>query len=336
MNNPIEENLQLLHGGDVAAAQALFGGRREDWLDLSTGINPAAYVFDWPAEPFATRLPQKDDLNRLLAAAQKYYGVKSPDSIVAAPGTQALIQLLPRLFPPTSVAILGPTYEEHAACWRRAGHRVDIVEDVSDATGAQIAIIVNPNNPTGKLLPADDLFALREKMARNNGLLVVDEAFADVTPNASISSEAGRGGLLVLRSFGKFFGLAGLRLGFALSSPSLAAKLRQEIGPWAVSGPAIAIGATALADQEWVRTARLKLAQGSEQLDALLISAGMEIVGGTHLFRLGQSRVASDIATALARSHILVRRFAVQPQWLRFGLPGKSADFERLREALFG
>lgn len=334
MNKPIEENAKLSHGGDLAGAQARFGGRREDWLDLSTGINPAVYPFNWPAADFAARLPQRDDVDWLLAAAQEYYGVKSPDSIVAAPGTQALIQLVPRLFPPTSVAIAGPTYEEHAACWRRAGHRVEIVESIANAADAQIAIAVSPNNPTGKLFAPEYLLAMSEKLARRGGLLVVDEAFADVTPDASVSSAAGEDGLLVLRSFGKFFGLAGLRLGFALASSSLAAKLREEIGPWAVSGPAVAIGAAALADRDWIGTARLKLAQNCERLDALLVKAGMEIAGGTHLFRLARSHAAGEIANGLARSHILVRRFAAQPQWLRFGLPGETADFERLARAL--
>lgn len=336
MNEPIKENPELSHGGDIAGAQSLFGGKRKDWLDLSTGINPTAYAFDRPAARFTTQLPQKDDLSHLLAAAQAYYGAGSPSGIVAAPGTQALIQLIPRIFRPTSVAIAGPTYKEHATCWRRAGHLVDVVEDLADAADAKIAIVVNPNNPTGKLLTPEYLFATSEKLAHDGGLLVVDEAFADVTPDASVSAEASKDGLLVLRSFGKFFGLPGLRLGFALSSSSLAAKLRGEVGPWAVSGPAIAIGTAALSDREWIEETRFKLARESKRLDTLLMQAGMEIVGGTHLFRLAKSNRARSIAHDLAQSHIWVRRFAEEPQWLRFGLPGKDADFERLAISLLG
>jgi cobalamin biosynthetic protein CobC len=317
------------HGGDLAAAGARFG--RQDFLDLSTGINPTAYpVGILPTECWS-RLPGPDAALRRAAAA--HYEVGDPRCIVSAAGSQALIQLLPRLFPAGQVAVIGPTYGELSRCWRGAGRAVAEVAEI-DALPAQsrIVVLANPNNPDGRVTAPDRLLALAETLARRDGMLIVDEAFADCDPAASVSPAAGAPGLLVLRSFGKFFGLAGLRLGFALAPPVLAAALRRALGPWPVSGPALAIGEAALVDQAWIARTRAELARQAAALDAALRQAGLEVIGGCALFHLVATDQAAALTEHLGSRGILVRTFAEHPGWLRFGLPGAAC--ERLTAAL--
>ncbi|NNG04622.1 MAG: threonine-phosphate decarboxylase, partial [Inquilinus sp.] len=282
----------IFHGGDLAWAERRFGRPAAGWVDLSTGINPWPYPLPTlPAEAWA-RLPDAAALGALEAAAAGCYGAPSPEHIAAAPGTQALIRLLPRLRPPGRVAVVGPTYAEHAAGWRDAGHRVVDAADpldaeaaaadpVAAATGTDIVVVTNPNNPDGRTHAPEALLAAAEALAARGRLLLVDEAFADVAPEVSLAPHCGRPGLVVLRSFGKFFGLAGLRLGFALAEPALAATIRAALGPWPVAGPAIAVARTALADRAWIAGTRARLAEAAAELRATLAAAGLAIVGGT-------------------------------------------------------
>ncbi|MDP1839524.1 MAG: threonine-phosphate decarboxylase CobD [Reyranella sp.] len=314
----------LAHGGDLSAIQRRFPEAPEPWIDLSTGINPVPYpVVDLGPETWS-RLPTRQQEQALLEAAAGRYGVRDPATIVAAPGTQALIQLLPRLVEKSRIAVLGPTYEEHAHCWARQGHDVGVV---SAFERADVTIVVNPNNPTGKLLPPDML-------RQDHGLLIVDEAFVDLLPReASLAADL-PASTIVLRSFGKVYGLAGVRLGFAIAEKPLADRIRDELGPWAVSGPALEIGRRALADPAWLQAATVRLAADRQKLDALLVSAGCEILGGTPLFCLVHHPDAAGLADRLGRRGIHVRRFAREPQWLRFGLPASSVEFNRVAAAL--
>jgi cobalamin biosynthetic protein CobC len=320
------------HGGDLAAAEARWGIPLRGWLDLSTGINPAPYPI--PAiDPAAWhRLPQHDRLRQLLATARDAYGAPVDAPIVAAPGTQILIQLLPRLRPGARVAILGPTYGEHAACWTAEGADVTVVETLDAA--ADVVVLVNPNNPDGRIVSPDRLRALADDLAARGGLLVVDEAFADVAVQASIAAEAGRPGLLILRSFGKFFGLAGVRLGFALGTTAEIDRLARLLGPWAVPGPAIEIGIAALSDRAWQGETRTRLSAEAARLVATLEAHGLQDRGGTDLFRLVEHPDAAAVWDRLGRAGILVRPFPDRPTLLRFGLPGSEAGFARLAEAL--
>jgi cobalamin biosynthesis protein CobC len=318
------------HGGEVDAAAEQCGIARDRWLDLSTGINPKPYPLPELAREYWHRLPDASLDVWLRESAASYYRVTDPEQVVAAPGSQAIIQCLPRLLPPTRVAVVSPTYREHVTCWSAAQHNVVEVrapEEVSEDTG--IVVLANPNNPDGRLFSPERLLRLTEER-----LLIVDEAFADVVPNVSLAPHAGRPNLIVLRSFGKFFGLAGMRLGFALTGEPSATLLRRGLGPWAVSGPAAAIGAVALADDAWARAARVRLMAAAGRLDGLLMRAGLRIAGGTSLFRLVEHASAEELFDSLARSAILVRRFSERPQWLRFGMPGDDEGFERLRQAL--
>ncbi len=319
----------ILHGGDLDGARMTFPEAPEPWVDLSTGINPWPYPLP-PIPPDAwTRLPARHAESALLEAAVACYGAPSPDMAAAASGSQALIQLLPRMRAPGTVAVLGPTYAEHAAGWAGAGHRVTETASIDDAA-ADVLVVVNPNNPDGRILPAADLLALAERQAARGGWLVVDEAFADVTPAASLAPHAGRPGLVVLRSFGKFFGLAGLRLGIALAERALAAALRAAIGPWAVSGPGLAVATAALSDSAWIAATRAHLHAEAERLDRLLVEAGLTVVGGTSLFRLVCDPRAPQLYNALGQAGILVRRFDYRTDWLRLGLPAGEDGRERL------
>jgi cobalamin biosynthetic protein CobC len=322
------------HGGDLAAAEARWGIPARGWLDLSTGINPVPYPI--PAiDPTAWhRLPQHDRLRQLLVAARDAYGASATAPIVAAPGTQILIQLLPRLRPGARVAILGPTYGEHAACWMAEGAEVTAVETLDAAAAADVVVLVNPNNPDGRIVAPDRLLALADHLAARGGLLVVDEAFAEVAPRASVAAAAGRPGLLILRSFGKFFGLAGVRLGFALGAAAEIDRLARLLGPWAVPGPAIEIGIAGLSDRAWQGETRARLSADAAQLATILQAHGLQDRGGTDLFRLVEHPDATGVWDRLGRAGILVRPFPDRPTLLRFGLPGSEAGFAGLAEAL--
>jgi cobalamin biosynthetic protein CobC len=322
------------HGGNLSQAAVRFGIPEEDWLDLSTGISPIPYPDTALSPASLARLPSAGGLAALLSAARAAYGVPAAGGLCAAAGTQALIQALPLVTAARDVAVLSPTYSEHAQVWRSSGRAVREVTDLAETGGAAVVIVTSPNNPDGRRWDPAALDAVRAPLARAGGLLIVDEAFADVAPEISLAPMAGADGLVVLRSFGKFFGLAGLRLGFAAGPPALIAEIEARLGPWAVSGPALEIGRRALADRRWIAETRARLAALRHRLDELLRSAGYELIGGTDLFRLVACDDAQAVFLALARAGVLTRPFAGQPRWLRIGIPGDAAAFDRLARAL--
>lgn len=325
----------LIHGGDLSAARRLFPGASEPFIDLSTGINPNPYPLPKLSPDLFARLPDQAALERLTQIAARAYGAPSAAHVIAAPGTQILLPQVAALVPPGRAAILGPTYAEHGHAAALAGHRVTEVSEIGALGDAALVVVVNPNNPDGRIVAHDVLLKLVEAAQRRRRMIVIDETFMDVgPPGASLAPDVDRGNVVVLRSFGKFFGLAGLRLGFAVAAPAIAARLRQLLGPWAVSGPAIAVGEAALADRDWTETTRQRLAQAVARLDAILIGVGLDIVGGTPLFRLVRTPAAMALFEQLGRAGIFVRRFAEQPQWLRFGLPASEVEWQRLSAAI--
>lgn len=327
------DGTRLEHGGDLSEARRLFPAAPEPWIDLSTGINPVPYPL--PCIPAAAwqRLPARADEAALLAAARVTYRVPDSAGIVAAPGTQILIETIPTLAPAGSeVAVLGPTYGEHAHAWRKAGFAVREATGPDAAGTAAIVVIVNPNNPDGRTVARADLNRIAARLAGMGGLLVVDEAFADFAPEASIVPDLPPA-TIILRSFGKTYGLAGLRLGFAIGSADLAARLAGRLGPWAVPGPALHVGRIALTDADWLAAARAGRETDSVRLDALLASSG-RVAGGTALFRLLETPEAPALFERLGRHGIHVRRFAAYPHRLRFGLPGGGPAWQRLAAAL--
>jgi cobalamin biosynthetic protein CobC len=322
------------HGGDLGAARLLFPGAPEPFIDLSTGINPYPYPIPQLPPDLFTRLPEAAGLDRLAAVAAQAYGAPSAAHVVPAPGTQILLPLVAALVRPGRAAVLGPTYAEHIRAAALVGHRVEEVADLSRLPNVDLAVVVNPNNPDGRIVSREALLACASGLLAS-GVLVVDEAFMDVGADGnSVAPDVGCGNIVVLRSFGKFFGLAGLRLGFALASPAIAAQVRATLGPWAVAGPAIAIGVAALSDQSWAQTTRARLAQAARRLDHILAGAGLEIAGGTSLFRLVRTTAAPELFHHLGRAGILVRRFGGQAAWLRFGLPASEPDWQRLAAAI--
>jgi cobalamin biosynthetic protein CobC len=325
----------LAHGGDLSAGRLLFPDAPEPFVDLSTGINPYSYPIPRLEPDAFLRLPEPAAVLRLAAVAAQAYGAPSTVHVVAAPGTQILLPYVAALVAPGRAKVLGPTYSEHVRIARLVGHSATEVADVWQLRDANLAIVVNPNNPDGRVVGKDELLGIADDLRPRGGLLMVDEAFMDVGPaGASLVDEAARGNIVVLRSFGKFFGLAGVRLGFAIAALEIAARLNALLGPWAVSGPAIAIGEIALADFSWAAETRDALGRGAGRLDETLRRVGLDVAGGTALFRLVRTSRAVDLFHHLGRAGILVRRFAEQPTWLRFGLPDNEDVWVRLRTAL--
>lgn len=292
-----------VHGGRLKAARAAYPDVRGEWVDLSTGINPWGYpVAGLVADDWA-RLPEPEDLAELEAAAADYFGVDAA-CVVAVPGSDLAMRLLPGLLPDVRrMAISGPTYGGHKEAW---GARA--VEPIEGADGWTV---VRPNNPDGRVLAVDGL----------PGVVIVDEAFADVTAGVGCFVP----GRIVLRSFGKFFGLGGLRLGFVIADRGFAERVRGVIGAWPVSGPAVKIGTLAYRDGDWISATRERLRVAAGRLDEVIVAAGLEIIGGTSLFRL----VRGDRSERLAQAGILVRRF---PGAMRIGLPADDVALQRLSE----
>ena len=313
------------HGGNLDWAMQTYGGT--GWIDLSTGINRVPYPLpDLPATAW-TSLPGRTATAALLAAAGSAYGTTAPIAVLS--GAQGAIQLIPHLDRRGTARVLGPTYNEHAAALRLAGWQVDEVTTLAALAGADLAVVVNPNNPDGRLHGRAMLQDLLGKVGR----LVVDESFADPAPAQSLAGVAGRPGLIVLRSFGKFYGLAGLRLGFALGPADDIARLSALAGPWPVAGAALAIGTQALNDGAWQQATAQRLAVEAEALDRIGVSFGWQVAGGTSLFRLYDTPDAMAAQTHLARQQIWSRIFPYSTRWLRLGVPGSPAEWARLQSA---
>lgn len=311
-------NSERDHGGGLDAAIARYGGARSDWSDLSTGINPQPYPLPaLPADAW-TALPDADAMACLIGAARRHWAVPVDAAILATPGASLPIAQMPGLARGTRVCIPTPTYNEHAAAFVAAGWTV------ATSGPADAQVIVHPNNPDGRIWTARDLTA---------PFCVIDESFGDVLPGSSMMPVLRRGGALILKSFGKFWGLAGLRLGFVIGDPALVAQLSGRIGPWAVSGPALHIGAAALNDNGWTAQTRLRLSRDSIRLDGLMMRAGARLQGGTTLFRLYDVSDAALWQDRLARHRVWSRIFPYSDRLLRLGLP-RPEHWQRLEAAL--
>lgn len=308
----------LEHGGRLRAAAARWNIPLADWLDLSTGISPWPYPLPAPPAEIWQRLPEEED--GLEAAARAYYG---SEHLLMLPGSQAAIQVLPKLFPPGRVAMPAPLYNEHPAAWQAAGHTL-----VGWKAPSDYAVLCNPNNPTGQRFRRD---ALLER-ARGLRLLVVDEAFIDVDPRESLIG-CGEKNIVVLRSLGKFFGLAGARVGCAIGAPPLLGRLQEALGLWAIAHPARWAARLALADRDWQAAQRTRLQSATAGLATLLHDSGLGDPTGCALFQYVVTPRAAVLHEALARRALLVRRFD-DPPALRFGLPGDDSAWQRLTRVL--
>lgn len=321
----------LEHGGRLRAAASRYAIPVTQWLDLSTGINPNG----WPVPAIPKHVWQQlpEDEDELTTIAQSYY--QAP-ALLPVAGSQAAIQMLPELRPPCQVGILSFGYAEHAAAWSRAGHTLHPLrsEEIDQQINhLDVLLLIHPNNPTGECFCREQLLIWRQKLANRGGWLIVDEAFIDATPEESLAQHSTLPGLIILRSLGKFFGLAGARVGFVLAEASLLKALNERLGPWAVSGPARWVASRALQDRPWQQQARQQLNQQRCQLDQLLQSIELKPSGGCALFQWVVTPMAKEIHHQLAKQGILSRLF-LEPSSLRFGLPANEAAFNRLETAL--
>jgi cobalamin biosynthesis protein CobC len=328
-------NRPVFHGGDLGWAISAYGVGDQPWIDLSTGINPCAYPIPPLPNEAWTHLPEAKPERALLDAARSYYALPKNYALTPTPGTQSILQLLPLLRSASKVAIKSMTYAEHAHCWQKAGHEICATKNWQDLTEkVDICVIVNPNNPTAEFFTPGDIQKIRDTHLKADGLIIVDEAFMDVTPERSCCHNLQSDGLLVLKSFGKFFGLAGLRLGFVAGDPRWVSKLRDQLGPWCVSGPATTIGTTAFKDQTWQKTTRDRLQHDMARLTKLLQTASLKIAGRTGLFALTYSEQSTQIFEHLCQHQILTRPFPAYPGHIRFGLPHTEPNWLRLENTL--
>lgn len=328
------KDIDLLHGGNLASVQTLFPDAPLPWLDLSTGINPWPFAYTPISAEAFTNLPAAALQQRATLAAVRAFGCE-PEQIVLTPGSQAAIQLMPTLRPAKKVAIVTPTYSEHALSWRRSGAETIEISGLPHAhDGFDAVVVVNPNNPDGHIHSHDELTRLANDLARTGGHLIVDEAFADVDPSISLAARAFAPNIALLRSFGKFFGLAGIRLGAIIGAPSLVSTATAHMGPWAVSGPALEIAAQAYADTAWQSSMRARLADAANELDSALRATGVTPSGGTSLFRWIATEDAHHTWRVLVSKGIYTRRFAWSTTHLRIGIPASDSDQQRLIEAL--
>ncbi|RLA05222.1 MAG: threonine-phosphate decarboxylase [Gammaproteobacteria bacterium] len=327
----------LEHGGRLRDAAQQYDIPLNEWLDLSTGISPWCYPFTLPGVASWQRLPEvNDDLNQ---TASRYYGT---NSLLALPGSQAAISMLPLLRTPARVLLLGPTYNEHGHAWRQAGHRVE--ETYQLPTPDQLArvdvlVIVNPNNPTGRVIAREQLMQWYEQLPKRSWM-IIDEAFVDSRPNLSLLpaiNQVENSRILVLRSLGKFFGLAGARVGFALGSRQLIQLLEQKmtslLGAWPVSGPARNVAMQALADLPWQQQQRRRLSNSNQRLVNLLAELAHPADGQSDFFCWIKSLQARQWQQTLAEQGIWCRCFTT-PDAIRLGLPANESEWRRLKQAL--
>lgn len=312
------------HGGGLDRAIAQYGGARNDWLDLSTGINPVPYPTAHIQDDAWTALPDSAAMSDLAGAARAFWNIPADVGILAAPGASALIARMPALMgDPRPVRISRPTYNEWAAAFENAGWTVK-----EDAPDCGVGVYVNPNNPDGTC----HRFGVGG-VGEAGQFVIFDESFCDPVPDLSNMAHVSRGQIAIIKSFGKFWGLAGLRLGFLIGPQNFIDRMADMLGPWPVSGPALTIGARALKDTDWAARTRQRLTADYLRLDALMAARGAGPGIGTHLFRLYHVGDAAAWQDHLARHHIWTRIFPYSAKMLRLGLPD-PAGWHRLETAL--
>ncbi len=321
----------LKHGGRLLEAVQQYQIPLAKWLDLSTGINPNGYSIPAIPDSIWQRLPE--DLDELISAAQQYYQCSD---ILAVAGSQAAIQSLPLLRPAGTTGIVTASYAEHAYAWKKAGHKILNIpahEVEQSINQLDTLVLVNPNNPTAQTFTEKQCLSWLKNLNQRKGWLIIDEAFIDCTPELSLSKLAPLEGLIILRSIGKFFGLAGLRAGFVLAEPTILKSLNELLGPWTISNPSRFVCAHALQDKAWQEQTRQQLQQQSQRLNLLLTKFQLSPTGSTQLFQWVQSEHAILTHQQLAKQAVLTRHFN-QPASLRFGLPANESGWQHLEYAL--
>lgn len=324
----------LKHGGRVLAAAKKYHIAKENWVDLSTGLNPNG----WPVPKVPTEvwqaLPEDDD--GLQTAACQYYGC---DACLPVAGSQVAIQILPTLRSRSKVGVISPTYAEHEYNWKQSGHDVTQVNinDVDQYINElDVLVVINPNNPTGDLIKSKQLLSWYQYLSTRGGWLIIDEAFMDVTPEHSLVSSANKPGLIILRSMGKFFGIAGIRCGFVIADNEILQRLAKKIGPWSLTGPTRFVAKQALLDKTWQVTIIKKINESSIRLRDLLSQSGLPPKGGTALFQWLEHAYAEELYEACAEKGVLIRLYKTNEATssLRFGLPASEKQWQQLNNVL--
>lgn len=332
------DSIKNMHGGNLEQARLLFPHVETPWLDLSTGINPYSYPVSCHSVSMFQNLPSLAQEEQLREIAAIYYGCKNSDFVAVAPGSQILISQLPYLLAGKRICIYGPTYMEHYLTWSHAGKEVFEVFSLTEFLEFSkkpecIGVLCNPNNPDGRLLDPEQLAFVVQSWKDSGNLLVIDEAFMDFEGEGA-TRFLSDSGLVILRSFGKTYGLAGIRLGFLLSDPAFIQKVRQRLGVWSVGGVALQTGIQALQDRQWLEDTRYALQTQERRLEHLCERIGLEIIGGTALFKLIYFEYAQELWSWLANYGIWVRKFDYNDNWLRFGMLYKAQDWKRLEKVI--
>ena len=307
------------HGGKLDEAVLQFGGRKSEWMDLSTGINPRPYPFKKVGQMLWERLPDDNDFEDIYKAAHNFWNVPKSSVVLGASGVSSIIAIIPFLNPLSTVSIQQPTYSEYKLSFERVGYKVL-------KTGGEINVIVNPNNPDGKIQKVNEI------LENHKRLTIIDESFCDLYPENSLINLASQPGFIILKSFGKFWGLAGLRLGFAIGRPETVNPIKYALGPWQISGPALSIGCQALHDIKWAEKTRANLYKSAIRLDKIM--KRYRLIGGTNLYRLYFVTDAKKLFRKLASNKVLIRNFDYNRNWVRIGLPKQEKDWEILEKAL--
>jgi len=321
----------LKHGGRLREAAEHYQIPLSDWIDLSTGINPNGYPIPNIPSALWQRLPEDQD--DLIATAQRYYQCAS---LLAVAGSQAAIQSLPLLRPQGKVGFIQPSYAEHAYAWKKAGHHIINLEpDTINQHIKQlnVLVLVNPNNPSAQIFTHEQCLSWLAQLNTHNGWLIIDEAFIDATPELSLSHLAPLKGLIILRSIGKFFGLAGIRSGFVLAEPAILNELAEHLGPWTISNPSRFMTQHALQNTSWQQTTRGNINKQSLRLQQLLQQYQLAITGSNPLFQWIKTQQASHIHQQLAQQAVFTRLFT-HPSSIRFGLPANELEWTHLEKAL--
>jgi len=325
--------MQYMHGGDIYRAINMFGGNKNEWLDLSTCINLSPYPLPNIHESSWRRLPEVDKILELLQVARGCYSIPDKLNVYCCAGVQSVIQILPLVTPASTMLICEPTYSEYKICferlkWNIKSFSLENLPFISLENKCVLA--VNPNNPTGMVWPPEVLHDISTRAK----LLIIDESFMDTYPDGSFVKYINTDNVIILRSCGKFYGLAGARLGFAISSSQYISSITKLLGPWPVSGPAIDIGIAALSDKKWSQDNIKSLQERRNQLDDIALSNGWKLVGGTHLFGLYETEEAAIVRNILAKQYIWIRTFNFSDKWIRIGTPGLPQHITRLEQAL--
>ena len=318
------------HGGNLDFAASIYGGPLEHWLDLSTGINRIPYDTLKVSKNSFCVLPDKTLFESLINAAVNEYDVPTKAALLPLSGVQMGIQALPQVMTCGTAKILGPTYNEYSATLKNFGWRIMYGKNLEDLSGADLAVVVNPNNPDGRICNEKEILRLLPKV----GKLIIDESYCDPTPELSMIPHAGKKGLIIFKSIGKFFGLAGIRLGFVIGQKKEIASFSTILGPWSVSGPALEVGRRALTDTTWIRQTRKRLNSDAKRLSELIADSNLKSVGATKLFHLIELDNATNAQKIFAEQMIWTRIFSYSKSWLRIGTPGSEKEWSRLRACL--